>query len=83
MKGFLAFSKQETPKVHQIEELIKLCVKTEPGFLAFKEDAEYLTGFYIVSRYPGEYQVFSKDEARDAFKKAQKIKEFVFRKIGL
>ena len=81
LKGFLAFSKQEAPKVHQLEELIKICAKVEPEFLTFQEDAEYLTGFYIVSRYPGEYQIFSQNEAREAFKKAQKIKDFVLTKI--
>ncbi|MDP2945921.1 MAG: HEPN domain-containing protein [bacterium] len=83
LKGFLAFSKQEAPKAHQLEELIKLCAKVDSEFLALEEDAEYLTGFYIISRYPGEYQIFSQDEAREAFKKAIKIKDFIFKKMSL
>ena len=57
--------------------------KTDTSFRKLKPEAQYLRSFYIVARYPGGYPQFTLGEAKQAFNKAVKIKEFVLLKIGL
>jgi len=83
LKGFLVFIKQEVPKLHQIEKLLAMCAKTDPDFLEFDETGKWLSELYITTRYPadGAFKAFSRAEAKEAFEKAQKIKNFVMDKI--
>ena len=64
-----------------IPKLVELCGKFDSSFEELKEDAIFLTEFYIPVRYPGDYPEFSWSEAEQDFKAAVKIKEFVLRRI--
>jgi HEPN domain-containing protein len=81
LKSFLVFKIKRFPKVHQLEKLINLCNKIDDQFESIKEDAKYLSEFYISTRYPGDYPQFTFKDAEIAFKKAMKIKNFVLVKI--
>jgi len=81
LKGFLAFVGKEAPKIHQLEPLLATCSEIDNGFSQFSDSAEFLSGFYIATRYPGGYEQFSADEAKKAFEISNKIKDFIFQKI--
>lgn len=81
LKGFLMFVSKEPPKIHQLESILAICAEIDDSFSQFSEDAEFLSGFYVATRYPGEYEQFSVQEAREAFKKALQIKDFILKKI--
>ncbi|MFH1565316.1 MAG: HEPN domain-containing protein [bacterium] len=63
--------------------MIKLCKEIDVTFEEIKDDAEYLTGFYIATRYPGDYPEFFWKDAEKAFESACRIKKFVLTKIVL
>lgn len=83
LKGYLVFEGEEFPKIHDLAKLIKLCQKIDFGFSDLKSDAQYLRGFYIATRYPGDYPEFRWKEAEQALEAATRIKEFVLKKLRM
>lgn len=83
LKGYLTFKGKKFPKIHELDRLLKLAEKIEFDFKRIEKEAQYLTLFYITTRYPGDYPQFSFKEAKKAFQKALKIKNFVLGKLKL
>ncbi|MEK9135263.1 MAG: HEPN domain-containing protein [Patescibacteria group bacterium] len=81
LKGYLVYQEKSFPKIHQLDRLVKLCEKLDADFAKIMGEAEYLTGFYVATRYPGEYPQFSFEEAKEAIERAIKIKDFVLEKV--
>ena len=81
LKGYLVYKGKRFPKIHQLDRLTKLCEGIELDFQEIKEESEFLSAFYITTRYPGDYPQFSFKQAEEAFEKASKIKKFVLAKI--
>lgn len=81
LKAFLVYKKKWFPKIHPLDKLAKLCSEFNPSFKDLKEDVIFLNGFYVPTRYPGDYPEFSWQEAEQAFKAATRIKHFVLKKI--
>ena len=81
LKAFLVGRKQWFPKIHPIDKLTQYCQKVDFSFLELKDDAIFLTEFYVETRYPSDYPEFSWKEAEQAFAAAQRIKDFVLKKI--
>ena len=82
-KAFLCYHGIEFPKVHQLDELLKLCEKIDAKFTSLVDAAEDLTPFYISARYPGDYPTYSFNDAELAFQKAIKIKDFILNRLQL
>ncbi len=80
LKGYLVFKNKEFPKIHDLDKLVKLCANIDSRFVKIKTDAKFLSGFYIATRYPGDYPEFTFKDAKKAFEKAIKIKKFVLNK---
>lgn len=81
LKAFLIVKKREFPKIHLLDRLLELCINIDSDFEQLKIEAVALNDYYIDTRYPGDYPQFSFKQAREAFEKALKIKEFVLKKI--
>jgi len=81
LKAFLVQEKREYPKIHSLLKLTELCMKIEKRFDEIKDDAIFLTTFYVPTRYPADYPEFGWKDAKDAFESAKRIKEFVLGKI--
>ena len=81
LKAFLVQEKREYPKIHSLLRLTELCMKIDKSFEEIKEDAIFLTAFYIETRYPADYPEFGWKDAEDAFETATRIKEFVLGRI--
>lgn len=79
LKGYLVIKGRKFPKIHELDRLVKLCQKVNPKFEKIKSEAQYLTIFYIATRYPGDYPQFTFKDAEKAFKNALKIKSFVLK----
>jgi len=82
LKGFLAYHDLHTRKIHDLETLIKDCIKIDKSFEELCENANFLNQFYIESRYPDDYVQFSNDDAKKACDVAIKIKKFILKKIN-
>jgi len=80
-KGYLVFKNQEFPKIHDLNKLVNLCKKLDDNFEKVKSAAQFLSKFYISTRYPGDYPEYNFKDAKKAFEKAVKIKIFVLGKI--
>lgn len=80
LKGYLIFKRKRFPKIHEIDKLAKLAEEVNPDFKEIEKEAQYLTGFYISSGYPGDYPQYSLKEAREAFRKVTKINILSLRK---
>jgi len=76
-KGFLVFYKKGFPKIHDLTELVKLCSKIDKNFSKILKDADILSQYYLVVRYPTEYKEAGKLEAREAIETAKRIADFV------
>ena len=81
LKGYLVFQGKEFPKIHDLAKLLRLCQKIDSEFSKLKSEVQYLRGFYIATRYPGDYPQFSFEDAERAFKKALRIKKFISNKV--
>jgi len=81
LKAYLVHEIKDYPKIHLIDKLVELCSKVDADFKNLKDEAIYLSDFYMPARYPSLYIDFSWREAEKAFKSATKIKEFVLKKM--
>ena len=77
LKAFLTFRGERFPKIHILDFLLELCLKLDSGFIKLKDDAIFLTDFYVETRYPGDYPEFNWKDGEKAFKAALRIKDFI------
>lgn len=80
LKSLLVFHQKELPKIHDLIRLENLLIENEPEVKNLHEDLVVLNGYYIETRYPGDYPEFSWNDAEEALAAAEKIKSFVFEK---
>ena len=66
----------DPPKIHDLEELEKLCENISPQFETLFEKCAVLTEFAVHTRYPDE-KILEKSDMNRALEYAQFIREFV------
>jgi len=76
LKWFLILNDIEPPKIHDLEELVKLCETIQPKFADIYEKCSMLSGYTVQSRYPNEIKV-EKYDMDKALEYAKEIKEFI------
>lgn len=77
-KGLLTACDIEFPKTHRLEQLLQLAAPIDKSLAQFEDDARYLDGFYIGTRYAGGvFETFSKEEAEKALDMAKDIAEAI------
>jgi len=76
LKWFLIFHDIEPPKIHDLEELEKICEKIQPKFSDIYEKCSLLSGYAVQSRYPNELRV-GKQDMDKALEYAKAIREFI------
>jgi len=81
LKAYLTYKQIRFKKTHDILKLLELCIKEDRDFEEIKKldlsrFKEYATNF----RYPSYYEP-SLDEAKEAIEIAEKVREFVLKKI--
>ena len=83
LKAFLLYKEGSYPFTHDITLLIKMCSRYDDDFLYLKEiKADGLDMFYTGVRYPPILDV-TEEEAREALKIAEKVRDFIRRKLSL
>lgn len=84
LKSFIIAHELEFRKVHELPLLLKICLSKDPSFEQLREDCEYLTTFYVDTRYPVHWPThFTRDETQEAFGSASRIGSLVKEKLGL
>lgn len=78
LKGFLVFHipDQEPPRIHDLEQLRKMCSEWEKDFALYEVDCKRLTQYAVAARYPNELEIDLKD-AELALKSAAAVLKFV------
>ncbi|MBI4137934.1 MAG: HEPN domain-containing protein [Candidatus Sungbacteria bacterium] len=83
LKGLLIFHGKDFPKVHDLLEIETLLTDVEAKIKNVHDDVVVLNRYYIETRYPGDYEEFTRQECGDAYEAALRIKEFVLKKCAL
>lgn len=81
MKGYLAYHEKHVRKIHELDELLAECEQFDAAFRTLREDALYLTQFYVDTRYPEVLGDVSSAEATRAQEAAKRVCDFVKQKI--
>lgn len=83
LKVFLVHSKKEIPRTHIILRFIKECIAVDPAFSELLDaDIDTLTDYAVDIRYVDEFFMPDVDEARNAIRKAEIVRELVLLKIN-
>ena len=77
LKAFLAYNEYHVEKTHDIEFLVKLCMKILPEMEQFIETGAVLSEYAVDPRYPVAKFEITKTKAEKAMETARKIFEFV------
>lgn len=83
LKAFLVSNNIEFERVHDLRYLVKLCTDIDNNFNWVYEVARKLSPYAIEVRYPDEFYIPSIEEAKECFEIASKVKEFIFKKLGI
>jgi HEPN domain-containing protein len=79
LKSFLVANEIEPPKIHNLDELVKLCRNIDDGFSEIQNDCQKLNPYGAATRYPNELDI---DEtiAKVVIERAQRIYNFCVEK---
>ena len=83
LKAYLVYRQKRFRKTHNILELLELCMEVDRDFeelmeLGLERLKEYATEF----KYPSYYEP-SEEEGKEAIEIAEKVREFVLKKIDV
>jgi len=81
LKAYLVAREVEFEYTHELEYLLELCAREDESFLEL--DVGNLTDYAVMVRYPRRTHIPSIDEAREALRLAERIKDFVLAKLGI
>ena len=83
LKAYLLSKGKTAAKIHDLGALCQMCKIYDEDFENFKESCATLTNYYSPARYPdiAEFMTFSEKEAKEAYKLAKSILDFVHDKI--
>lgn len=84
LKAFLTFRNVRVKKIHDMEAILNLCIEQDKEFENLdKENISSLSLFAVEVRYPEEFYIPTLDEVKKYFEIALKVKDFVFKKLGI
>jgi len=76
LKAFLTSAQIEFPKMHSIVELMALLPEVARPQLG-AEEQQRLTNYATVTRYPGDWEPITREEAEQAVGMARRVREAV------
>lgn len=80
LKTYIVAYELEFEKIHDLPELLRICQEHNNSFSELQEECEFLTDFYIDTRYPVHWPAkVSKQEVEKAHLSAKHIGNFVKR----
>ncbi|PMP82828.1 MAG: DNA-binding protein [Caldisericum exile] len=84
LKAFLTFKDVRVKKIHDLEVLLNTCLEKDKEFEIIDRDKISSLSHYAVEiGYPDEFYIPSVEEAEDSFQIALKMKDFIFKKLGI
>ena len=84
LKGYLVFQKKPVKKIHDLGKILRICCEINKDFKKLLDCCDFLDNYYTATRYPGDFfEGISEKEAKEAYQKAEKIKQFILNKLSL
>ena len=84
LKAYIIAEDLQFRKIHDLPALLKTCTSKDPSLNEIRDDCENLNTFYIDTRYPVHWPTdFSSKEAKKAFRSAEKIRNFIMKKLDI
>jgi HEPN domain-containing protein len=82
LKAYIVAHELEFRKIHELPMLLKTCISKDSSLDKLKGDCEYLTIYYVETRYPVHWPTnFSYDETHKAFQSASRIRSLIKEKL--
>lgn len=82
LKALLVQRQVEFPRLHEIGMLLNLCKDAGYEGADTVSEAVSLTRYAVTTRYPGEEEAISRQEARQAFELSEKTLKWVETQLG-
>ena len=82
LKSFLFLHDIEPPKIHDLNELLEMCLKLSESFSVLSPQMHILTTYAVIPRYPNELGITSAD-MKTAIQYAKIVQEFVLSAIDI
>jgi HEPN domain-containing protein len=79
LKAVLQENDKHIPKIHNLLELMALCLKVDSSFEMLRPDLIVVERYSVRGRYPGESA--EKVDAQAAYKAAKVVREFIAQKL--
>ena len=83
LKAYLVKHQIFFTKTHKIIDLLELCSTVDKSFKSELEDADNLTDYAVVIRYPDIWFEPSLEQAKESLNIAKKVKTFALKKINI
>ena len=84
LKAYIVAHELEFRKIHDLPLLLKICLSKDLSLEPLRDDCEYLTTYYLETRYPVHWPThFSREETQKAFKSSARIRSLVIEKLAL
>jgi len=80
LKAWLQEAEKGIPRIHNLVELVSLCLEVDPTFAILEPELRGLDGYAVHTRYPG--QNATKEEARIAIETSKNVRIFIREKLG-
>jgi HEPN domain-containing protein len=82
LKSYIIAHELEFLKIHDLPLLLKICISKDSSFEQLRDDCEFLTTFYIDTRYPVHWPTqFSPNETNKAFQATARIRDLIRNKL--
>jgi len=81
LKGFLVYRARRPPKIHDLAELLAICMDFDQALSSLNADCRELTHLGFVSRYPDEPGGPTEVEARRAVEIATRVRDAVLQRV--
>ena len=82
LKAYIVAHELEFRKIHELPLLLKICTSRDPSFSQVQSDCEFLTTYYVETRYPVHWPTnFSYDETQKALHSASRIRSLIKEKM--
>jgi len=83
LKAYIVAHELEFRKVHELPLLLKICLSKDPSLEQLRDDCEYLTTYYVETRYPVHWPThFSREETLKALQSTARIRSLIKEKLG-
>ena len=82
LKAYIVAHELEFRKIHELPLLLRICTSKDPSFNQLMDDCEFLTTYYVETRYPVHWPTnFSYDETQKALHSASRIRSLIKEKM--